>query len=324
MPPFEASSDSLQRENLMKLYFAPLEGITTYTYRNAHKELFDGCDRYYAPFITPTANEKLSIKSLRDILPENNKNTKPGVQVMTNQAQAFLNFEEKISGLGYTSVNLNFGCPSSTVVKKDRGAGALRDPDNMDSFLREIFEKSSLKISIKTRIGFSSPEEMTDIMKVYNKYPVSELIIHPRTRQEYYNGVPNMNTFENSFNSAKMPICYNGNIFSAEAYRKIKERFEGLGSVMLGRGAVANPAIFREIRGGERLKSEELVSFTKVLRDRYLPILGSEVYTLHKLKEIWMYIMWNYPEEKKLLKAIKKANSLADLIGAIECLPEIK
>ncbi len=307
----------------MKLYFAPMEGITTYTYRNTHSEFFDGCDLYYAPFITPSANERVSAKSLRDILPEKNI-TQPAVQVMANQPQAFFNFEDKIRELGYNSVNLNFGCPSSTVVKKDRGAGSLRDLEKLDSFLAEIFENSKLNISIKTRIGFSSAEEMPGIMAVYNKYPVSELIIHPRCRQDYYNGVPDMSAFERAFNSARMPVCCNGNIFSVADYNKISRSFDGLDSVMIGRGAIANPAIFREIKGGARLGSGELAEFTKALRDRYLTVLGSEIYTLHKLKEIWIYIMWNYPDEKKILKAIKKSNRLADLIGAIECLPEIK
>ncbi len=309
---------------LMKLYFAPLEGITTYTYRNTHKEFFGGCDEYYAPFITPSANEKVSSKSLRDILPENNNGLKPMIQVMANRAEAFLNFEEKIKELGYTSVNLNFGCPSSTVVKKSRGAGALLELEVLDSFFAGIFEKSSLEISVKSRIGFFSADELEDIISVYNKYPITELIIHPRTRQDYYNGLPDMDAFEKVYKTAKMPVCYNGNIFSAEDFYRTENRFKGLGSMMIGRGAIANPGIFREIKDGKALKSAELVSFTKALKERYLKVLGSEVYTLHKLKEIWMYSMWNYPEEKRLLKAIKKSNQLAELIGTIECLPEIK
>ncbi|MBR5155715.1 MAG: tRNA-dihydrouridine synthase family protein [Clostridia bacterium] len=308
---------------LMKLYFAPLEGITTYTYRNIHKEFFGGCDEYFAPFITPSANEKVSIKSLRDIMPENNRNLQPAVQVMANQPEAFLNFEEKIKELGYTSVNLNFGCPSSTVVKKNRGAGALLDIEKLDNFLKGVFEKSSLQISVKTRIGFFGADEMQGIMAVYNKYPISRLIVHPRTRQDYYSGIPDMAAFEEALCCAKMPVCYNGNIFSVKDFEGIRERFGGLDSVMIGRGAISNPAIFREIKGGEKLKTRELVDFTKALKEKYLDLLGSEIYTLHKLKEIWIYNMWNYPDEKKLLKAIKKSNRLADLICAIECLPEL-
>ena len=89
---------------------------------------------------------------------------------------------------------------------------------------------------------------------------------------------------------------------------------------MIGRGAVANPAIFREIKGGKALQTDELIRFTELLTERYLEVLGSEIYTLHKLKEIWLYIMWMFPEEKKILKAIKKANRLGDLTLAVRAL----
>jgi len=137
----------------MKLYFAPMEGVTTYTYRNTHAEMFGGCDEYFAPFIVPTENEKLSIKNLRDILKENN-NIDVIPQVMASSAMAFLEFEKKIKDLGYNKVNLNFGCPSGTVVKKMRGAGALRDLDALDKFLDYIFNKSYVEISVKRRTSF--------------------------------------------------------------------------------------------------------------------------------------------------------------------------
>ena len=308
----------------MRLYFAPLEGITTYTYRNTHREIFGGPDRYFAPFITPSANERVSIKSLRDIVPEKNADTPLDVQVMSNTASAFLNFEDKIRELGYTSVNLNFGCPSSTVVKKSRGAGILRDLALLDEFLSEVFAKTKLDISVKTRTGFENSLQFDHIMDIYNKYPITELIIHPRCREEYYKGEPNREVFANALSAAKMPICYNGNVFSLEDYEKIVKQFPETRSVMLGRGAIANPALMREIKGGKLLMTSELVKFTRVLIPRYLDLLGSEVYTLHKLKEIWLYMMWNFPDEKKLLKAVKKSNKLNDLVSVIECLPEIR
>ena len=118
-------------------------------------------------------------------------------------------------------------------------------------------------------------------------------------------------------------VCYNGNVFSAKDYQMIAEKFPNAEGIMLGRGAIANPALFREIRGGEKLKTAELIDFTQVLAERYLPVLGSEIYTLHKLKEIWMYIMWNFPDEKKALKAVKKSSHLSDLFAAIKLLPEV-
>lgn len=307
----------------MKLYFAPLEGITTYTYRNTHREFFGGCDAYFAPFITPSDNERLSIKSLRDIVPEKNVNVRLIPQVLTNQSQSFMKFEDMIKNLGYKDININLGCPSGTVVKKNRGSGFLRDPLGVDCFLSEIYEKSGLRISVKTRSGFASGLELEKLMEIYNKYPMENLIIHPRAREEFYKGEPDMTVFDAAFKVSKNPVCYNGNIFSVQDYNVVAEEYPGLEGVMIGRGAIANPAIFREIKGGRKTETAELTEFTRVLAERYLKVLGSEVYTLHKLKEIWLYTMWMYPAEKKLLKAIKKSNKLCDLLAAVKALPEI-
>lgn len=307
----------------MNLYFAPLEGITTYTYRNTHAELFGGCDAYFAPFITPSDNEKLSLKCLRDIVPEANK-VKLNVQVLTNRIDSFLKFEDKIRALGYDSININLGCPSGTVVKKNRGAGFLREPESLDAFLDGVFSKSRLKISVKTRTGFADGAELDGLMEIYNKYPMSQLIIHPRARADLYNGEPDMEVFKKAYAVSKNKVCFNGNVFSAEDFKTVASEFCKLDSVMIGRGAVANPAIFREIKGGKPLKTRELAEFTDILAKRYLKVLGSEIYTLHKLKEIWMYMMWNYPQEKKILKAVKKSDRLPKLFEAIKGLPELE
>ena len=103
----------------MKLYYAPMEGITTYTYRNAHAEMFGMCDKYYTPFIVPTENERITLRTLRDISPD--RNTAPVVpQVLCNCDKAFDNFAKKVVRLGYDELNLNLGCPASTVVGKQR------------------------------------------------------------------------------------------------------------------------------------------------------------------------------------------------------------
>ena len=306
----------------MILYFAPLEGITTYTYRNTHDEIFGGCDAYFAPFITPTTNERMSLKNLRDILPEHNTvNLK--AQILANEADAFLDFERRITRIGYKEVNINLGCPSGTVVKKNRGSGFLKDTDTLDKFLYEIFEKSNLEISIKTRIGFYSPDEFEDILKVYNKYPITELIIHPRIREDYYKNSPDMNAFYLAYKTSPLKLCYNGDIYNESDYKKIVSGYPNLQSIMIGRGAIKNPAIFRELRGGKPLTTEEIIRFSDTLEEKYLTLLQSERYTLNKLKEIWLHMMDNFPDEKKIFKAVKKSSKLSDLKSAVYCLPEL-
>lgn len=308
----------------MNLYFAPLEGITTYTYRNTHAEVFGGCDGYYAPFITPSDNERLSIKSMRDIVPENNRVQRLIPQVLTNRSDSFGKFQDMIKSLGYSEVNINLGCPSGTVVKKNRGAGFLRDPQGIEEFLNGVFEKRELDVSVKTRIGFNCGEEFPEILEVYNKFSLQNLIIHPRSRMDFYNGEPDMDVFDRAYKKSAAAVCYNGNVFFRSKATELAEKYPQLEGIMIGRGALSNPAIFREIKGGRPLETRELVEFTHLLAERYLKVLGSEVYTLHKLKEIWMYTMWTFPEEKKILKAIKKSDRLGDLLNAVKSLPPIE
>lgn len=295
-----------------KLYFAPMEGITSYTYRNTHKEFFGGCDAYFAPFISPSENERISERHFRDILPENNKDVHIVPQTLTNKSEYVYMFEKQVEKIGYREFNINLGCPSGTVVKKGKGSGFLKDPDGVDKFLEEIFEKNKLDISVKTRIGYSSGTEMERLTEIYNKYNLKELIIHPRVREAMYTGEPDMAVFKKAYETAKNKVCYNGNIFTLEDFEKISAEYKTLDRIMVGRGAVANPAIFREIKGGRKLEEKELTEFTLLLAERYMNILKSEVFTLKKLKEIWMYMLWNFPDNKKLIKALKKTNSLTD------------
>lgn len=307
----------------MKILFAPLEGITNFVYRNTHNEMFGSCDEYYSPFITPSEDDKVNRKGLNDIIPENNPNIIIKPQVLTNSSEAFLKFTEKIMAVGYDEVNLNFGCPSQTVVKKGKGSGFLKEPGKVDAFLDEVFRVHPMKISVKTRTGFLEGSEMDELMEIYNKYPLELLIIHPRTRSDFYNGVPDMEVFKKAFYNSKNKVCYNGNIDTKEDYERIKNMFPDLEYVMLGRGLIRNPALSREIRGGEKITTDEIVEFSKRLAENYQSTLRSETFTLNKLKEVWMYMIQNYPEEKKIFKTIRKANKLCDFIGAIECLPEM-
>lgn len=307
----------------MKLYFAPMEGITNYIYRNTHAEMFGFSDGYYAPFITPSDNEKINKKGLKDVVSENNI-AKVTVQVLTKDSEAFLKFAKKIKAEGFSEINLNLGCPYPTVVKKGKGAGFLAEPIALDEFLYQIFEKCDIDISIKTRAGFHSADELDALMEIYNKYSISLLVIHPRAREDFYKGEPDMEAFKRAYLVSKNKICYNGNIFSKEDFCRIEKGFSSLDSVMIGRGAVENPAIFREIRGGEVLKTEELILFSERLIENYRQTLRSDVFTMHKMKELWAIMMGNFPDEKKIAKAIKKANTVEEFMGAIKLLPEIK
>lgn len=244
----------------MQLYFAPLEGITGYVYRNAHHACFGGVDRYFTPFVVATFTRKVKTREKMDILPQNNAGTPLVPQILSNNADEFLATAHYMADFGYPEVNLNLGCPMATVVNKHKGSGFLSVPDELDAFLDKIYNGAEqirtgsgkpLRISVKTRLGMNSPEEFERIFSIYRQYPLSELIVHARTRKEMYAGMPHLTIFRRLLDETPIPLVYNGNIFTVRDEERAEALFAGASSpcrgFMLGRGLLSDPALAEKI-----------------------------------------------------------------------------
>lgn len=306
----------------MKLYLAPMEGITGYIYRNAHKKYYNTMDVYMTPFISPNKNRCMNSRELEDVLPEHNVNMHVVAQILTNRSEQFVKTAKELAQLGYKEVNLNLGCPSGTVVSKKKGAGFLGEPHMLEQFLDEIFEALDgiVKISLKTRLGMEFEEEFEDLLDIYNKYPVSELIVHPRLREDYYKGCVRLDSFELAMERAKMPLCYNGDVFSHEDYVRLVERFPTLNCLMLGRGVLRNPDLPGIICGKMAQDKQTLRYFHDTLLENYGNILFGEKNLLFKMKELWFYLQESFSCPQKNMKKIKKAQHLTDYLAAVEAM----
>ncbi|MCI5740142.1 MAG: tRNA-dihydrouridine synthase family protein [Lachnospiraceae bacterium] len=291
----------------MKYYFAPLEGITGYIYRNAHMAVFGGADCYYTPFVSPSKNKNFTPREKRDILPENNQGMTVVPQILTNQAEYFLRAAKELKEYGYEEVNLNLGCPSGTVVSKGKGAGFLEEPEKLQRFLEEIFEKTEVDISIKTRLGMDAPKEFEALLKIYNEYPLKELIIHPRVRADYYKNEPDLEMFGRALEVSKNPVCYNGDIENVKDMEKLQKRFSQLETVMCGRGALKNPALFLELKGEGKLQKPEFLEFHNRVYKGYQEVMSGDKNILFKMKELWGYWGEAFQDSSKYLKKIRKA-----------------
>jgi tRNA-dihydrouridine synthase len=296
----------------MQFYFAPLEGITGYMYRNSYNTFFPNVNKYFAPFIVPSTRGEFKNRDLTDILPENNQGLVLIPQLLTNQGKDFILASKKIKELGYKEINLNLGCPSGTVVSKNRGSGFLAKKEELDAFLDEIFSASITKISIKTRIGKDSPEEFYELIEIFNKYPLEELIIHPRVQKDFYKNHPNWKIFKDALSLSKNPICYNGDIFTEKDYKTFTEEFPGVDKIMLGRGLIANPGMLMEITEHKKLDMKLLKAFHDKIYEEYKRILFGDRNVLFKMKELWLYMITLFPDNAKYAKRIKKAERLRD------------
>lgn len=295
----------------MKFYMAPLEGITTYIYRNIHHTMFPGMEKYYTPFVSPTSNHDFKSREKKDVIPQHNQGIPLVPQILSNHADEFLYTAERLIEFGYREINLNLGCPSGTVVAKGRGAGFLSDLEGLDRFLGELFEKITVPLSIKTRIGRHEPSEFKKILAIYNRYPIHELTIHPRVRDDFYRGKADWDVFEEALEQSTNPICYNGDINSVEDYERFCERFPSVEQVMIGRGLIANPGLVRELQTGQTMTWQERLHFASVLQRAYEEVMP-EIPVLFKMKEIWSYMAMAHEDSAKVWKKIKKTKRMKE------------
>lgn len=297
----------------MKYYFAPLEGIARYYYRNLHHQFFPGIDRYYSPFVVTRDGGIMKQKELWDILPENNEGICLIPQILTNSAENFLQTSHQMKELGYDEVNLNLGCPSGTVTGKGRGAGFLRFDrrGDLQRFLDEIFAHAEPQISVKSRIGWEEPEEFQALLQLFNEYPIQELILHPRTRSDFYRGHVHREVFAYAYEHSKNPLCYNGDINTIEDYQSLCRDFPNLQSVMIGRGLLADPGLVSRIQGKSITKSRFL-GFYEAIFQKYHEILDGDAHLLQKMKELWVYMAVSFTNYENYLKKIKKAKKVSE------------
>lgn len=297
----------------MEVYFAPLEGITGYVFRNAHHDIFPSVNRYYTPFITPKQGKSFTAREWNDVIPQHNEGIDVVPQILTNQAEGFLKVSRQLKELGYREVNLNLGCPSGTVVAKKKGAGFLAFPRELDEFLEQIFEKADMEISVKTRIGREDPEEFGPLLEIFNRYPIKKLIIHPRLQTDYYNNRPNLDVFEAALQDSKNPVCYNGDLFTTGRIAEFCGSFPQVDAIMLGRGLLVNPGLAE----GRLPDRERLKAFLNRLLEDYARALSSERDVLFKMKELWFYLGRLFLNGEKYVKKIRKAQHFTEYRAAV-------
>ena len=329
-----------------RIYFAPLEGITTYPYRQVHAAMFSGIDKYFTPFLAANQTKSFMKKEKRDVDPANNilggeKGSGPSEkvipQILTNKADQFVWAVHEMEQRGYREVNLNLGCPMATVFTKKRGAGFLAEPDELDRFFDEVFnllerDASGAAVTVKTRLGVEDEKETLSLISVFNRYPIAELTVHARLRKDFYTGQPRLDAFAAMAQESTLPLCYNGDICTVEDWFMFRERFPRITRVMIGRGLLRDPALAEEIRKEEKRKicseeemipavdnpdqnaaqlqkKAEICRFHDALFALYRKESGNDSSVLWRMKELWFYLGSNFPGEKKVLKKIRKAGN---------------
>lgn len=244
---------------------------------------------------------------MAELAPEANAGTVVIPQLLAKDGELAAWMIGEVRKLGYTEVNLNFGCPSGTVTAKGKGAGMLRDPARLDAFLDAVFSAVEGPVSVKTRIGVQKPEEFAALLDIYNHYPICELTIHPRVMKQLYRGQADRAAFAAALPECQMPVCYNGDVTTPEELHALEAEFPQLSGIMVGRGLIADPALFRRARGGAPASREELRGYCDDLYHGYTEAFGAASCAVSRMKAHWFYLVHRFEGADPLEKPLRKA-----------------
>lgn len=328
------------------LSLGPFQGITDAPFRKVFKRHFGGIDKFYTPFFTGIHKEDHA-KNLQgeEIDPKCNDVEALTPQILSTEAEEILRFAKQCKQLGYKEINLNMGCPFPRVANKKRGCGLLPYPDKVEAMFEKVFDAiGDMKFGVKCRLGYFSPEEIDAIIPIFNRFPLSELIIHPRIGKQLYKGEADVERFKALIPQINAPLVYNGDIVSMESFERIREQVQPVTQFMLGRGLLANPFLAEEIKAldcfsrfhGMRpsnytkpvsdkciasltmTKSERLHNYVLDLYEDRLNHAGGSPKVLGRMKELWSYLMNSFEEPQMVWRKIKKINVLKEYENAVE------
>jgi tRNA-dihydrouridine synthase len=294
-----------------RIYIAPLQGFTDYTFRATFVSTFGTPDAAFSPYLE---THKPDHRVFRDVLTERNSTCHLVPQLLGNDVNEMLPILNHLLDLGYNEANWNLGCPYPMVTKKAMGAGLLPYPERIDSILDGLFKNTNCKISVKMRLGITNSDEWKALVPVLNRYPLHEVIIHGRTAAQMYKGEVDTNAFKEMANQIDHPVCYNGNLFTLEQFTSLSVQLPNIKRWMIGRGLLANPLLLNEIRTGQKANNNEIIKALEQLHNQLLYQnsirLNGPSHILNKMKPYWEYFAPSFVGREKALKKIKKAVTL--------------
>lgn len=296
------------------LILAPMRGLTDVAFRNAFADHFGGFHSAVAPFIATVSARRYKPSQLRDVLPENNRGLALTPQILGNDPAAFVALARVLFDLGYPTVNWNLGCPFRRVAGKLRGSGLLPHPDRIDAFLDRALAEMPSGLSIKTRLGRFQTHELLSLMPVLNRYPLAELIIHPRTGIQMYEGAVDLEAYGACQAASSCPVVFNGDVCDLETFQRLSRRFPQTAGWMIGRGALANPWLPALIRCGDRaavsVNVETVRRFHDCLLDEYCRIFSGPTHPIDRMKGLWAYLSLSFADGRRLLKQAQKCSTV--------------
>ena len=296
------------------LMLAPMQGLTNRALRAYFIEHVRP-DVIFTEFMrvnTAPAGAGLTAADLQDVATEQ-EGVPLVVQLVGNKREALVLAAQVAQEAGAAHINLNMGCPYGRMGGGLTGGGMLRSPDNVAEVIPALRDAIDGSFSVKIRAGYDDPEQILSLLPLFESSGVDFLVLHPRTVIQKYNGVADHGVTVRVMRETRLPVIANGDIRNAaDGVRVLGET--GAAGLMLGRGAIADPALFRRLRGvgnsepGRAERRTELARYLREMLVRYGQLFCGEAQVLNKVKEIIAYL--DDPELAKPLKELRRAKTL--------------
>lgn len=307
---------------MLPIHFAPLQGYTEDTYRRLHHELCGGVDVYYTPFVRIENNEVRS-KDLRDLDPKHNEGMPLTPQIIASGEREMRQLLDVILPMGYSSIDINMGCPFPLQTRHARGAGILPHPERIEELCKGILSYPNVSFSIKMRLGLDSADEWREVLPILNEVPLRHITLHPRIGRQQYKGEADTTVLAEFIEKSAHPVIYNGDLCTLQQLHAIEHDFPSLAGLMLGRGLLARPTLAQEYKLDYEMAADERLQNVRRIHDRLLAhydkVIPGEAQRLAKIRTFWDYMETELGRKpwKKIMKAGNMKNYLAAVAEAI-------
>jgi nifR3 family TIM-barrel protein len=231
------------------LALAPMQEVTDLPFWKL-MAAYGGADVYVTEYFRVHTTSTLKKRILKSII--ENPTGKPVIaQMIGNAIPSLVRTARELQQYPVAAVDLNLGCPAPVVYRKCAGGGLLREPRRVDAILGALRDAVKIKFTVKTRIGFDSPEVFDELLPIFAKHSLDLLVVHGRTVREMYRGTVHYEYIARAVAEMPCPVLANGNVYSARNAAEIL-KITGARGLMIGRGAIRNPWLFHQIRQYQR------------------------------------------------------------------------
>jgi tRNA-dihydrouridine synthase len=220
-------------------------------------------------------------------------------------------------------VDLNLGCPAPVVYRKCAGGGLLREPRRVDAILGALRDAISIKFTVKTRVGFDSPEVFDELLAIFAKSSIDLLTVHGRTVQEMYRSEVHYDLIARAAADMPFPVLANGNVYSAQNADEIL-RLTGARGLMIGRGAIRNPWLFHQIRQQQRGETiftptgQDVLAYVTALYEAVCSPDVRELSQVQKMKKYMNYLGVGVEPAGQFLHQIRRVTTKAEFFRVCE------